>query len=445
MIGKEDEIELRARLKLLSSASENRISGTASSSPHTFFHRQRPMLSRRQQILCRTLQQCSKQSSWCESGAKGQFRRYASTLNLEIANLRGRPRKPSRWRYTIFGTLAVVAFSAYYSTRRKDEELNQDTFVAYDLHDIKRVSPTLSIFSLRPLKPSELSIWDNIAVLQSIQIKHPALQIARSYTPLPPTTSAADKGSTSSELRFLIREEKDGEMSGYLHSLGKGSLVEVRGPFQEYPDPHSRTRNVQSQAAYDEVVVLAGGTGVATALQAVHTFLSKVAPGTRKNDTKVRLLWAVRSVSDCPREARSVLDKQRIWSSPTNQLQRGPSSTSKSGQHVEKDLCPGAVVEELEQWKETFRDQLEISYFVGEENHFINPSTLTSTLSASWTTINSSRDRPRKLILVSGPDGFVKYMAGSKRWEGGREAQGDLAGVLGELKVYEKGWEVWKA
>ena len=36
--------------------------------------------------------------------------------------------------------------------------------------------------------------------------------------------------------------------------------------------------------------------------------------------------------------------------------------------------------------------------------------------------------------MVSGPEGFVKHLAGAKVWGAGKEMQGPVKGVIGELK-----------
>jgi len=54
----------------------------------------------------------------------------------------------------------------------------------------------------------------------------------------------------------------------------------------------------------------------------------------------------------------------------------------------------------------------------------------------------TQQTRGAKLILVSGPEGFVDYWAGRKRLEDGKEVQGPLGGALGEMDL--KGWKAWK-
>ena len=89
-------------------------------------------------------------------------------------------------------------------------------------------------------------------------MKQPQLQIGRSYTPLPPTQQAEFAGG----LRFLIRREPPGEFSTYLHKLPISANIKLRGPQIEYKIPKD----------VDEILFLAGGTGIAPASKTLYTF-----------------------------------------------------------------------------------------------------------------------------------------------------------------------------
>lgn len=97
------------------------------------------------------------------------------------------------------------------------------------------------------------------------------------------------------------------------------------------------------------------------------------------------------------------------------------------------------MVRELEALKSQYPGQVTVDYYVDEENAFIEKSAiLESTKSAS----SSSGSSPRNMILVSGPEGFISYMAGPKLWAQGMELQGPLDGIIRELNL--KDWAVWK-
>lgn len=97
------------------------------------------------------------------------------------------------------------------------------------------------------------------------------------------------------------------------------------------------------------------------------------------------------------------------------------------------------MVRELEALKSQYPGQVTVDYYVDEEHAFIEKSAiLESTKSAS----SSSGSSPRNMILVSGPEGFIGYMAGPKLWAQGMELQGPLDGIIRELNL--KDWAVWK-
>ncbi|KAK3631225.1 hypothetical protein LTR56_017000 [Elasticomyces elasticus] len=294
-------------------------------------------------------------------------------------------------------------------------------FVRYALAGKEDISSTCSIFTLRPAQGSRIDttvLYDPRAIT-SVQFKQPQLQIARSYTVLPPIEEQA-----SDELRFLIRKEQRGEVSGYLHRLALGAEIEVRGPSVDYVLPEG----------VEDVVFLAGGTGIAPALQIAN----KGIRGT------THILWANRKredcfggVSDTPEpQSSSSWNLLAWWNRPITAV----ANASNSPQAM--NTRDHAIVQQIESLK-TRRDTgsltpggLTIDYCVDEEGTFIRPAGLSNMLHAQ-----SSHQRKR-LILISGPDGFVNYWAGPKQWVGGREVQGPLGGALAALDL--KGWEVIK-
>jgi ferredoxin-NADP reductase len=258
------------------------------------------------------------------------------------------------------------------------------------------VSPTSVILTVRRFANGTgdlyREIWDR--GVWSVEVKQPQLQIARSYTPLPPIQPVE-----YSELRFLIRKERNGEVSGYLHNLHPGSQIELRGPHPGFDIPEDVA----------EVVFLAGGTGIAPALQAAYTALER-----GNTEVKVRIVWSNRKREDCEGGGRKdVMD----WK-------------------AEKKT--GLIVQELEALQKRHPAQLTVDYLVDEENTFLNYRMI----SQLTTGRGKSNAEGTKLLFVSGPEGFINYFAGPKRWEGGKEVQGDVAGVVG--KVGLRDWTVWK-
>ena len=217
-----------------------------------------------------------------------------------------------------------------------------------------------------------------------MEVKQPELQIARSYTPLPPT-----KPEESVDLRLLIRKEPKGEVSGYLHHLPVGAKIELRGPHSGYEIPDD----------IQEVVFLAGGTGIAPALQVAYNLLER---RNSENKVMVRIVWANRKREDCQQQK-------------------------------------GLIVQELEGLRQRHPDRLSVEYLVDEEKTFLDQKKILRVTSEAPK--NDGKIRP-KLLLISGPEGFINYYAGPKKWEGGKEGQGQVAGVLGRMRL--EGWTVWK-
>ncbi|KAI4126338.1 MAG: hypothetical protein LQ347_005015 [Umbilicaria vellea] len=331
-----------------------------------------------------------------------------------------------------------------------DSPLNPQTFAPYTLVSREQVSSTGSIFTLRPSRSSALTdraetyqyAWKN--GIWSVEVRQPQLQIARAYTPLPPSQlvakSAEDDGTG---LRFFIRRDPKGEVSGYLHKLPEGATIDLRGPHLEYKIPND----------VGEVLFLAGGTGIAPALQAAHTLLSH-RPSSATGSPKIRIFWANRRREDCmgglshqAAAASGVSNNPGLWSGLAQpqvlQLQR---------ENLDADGRPQApLVKELIALQKQHPSRFSVDYFVDEESTYINEARLKQCVgsetrwgsqSAKTHAVPAESGTGRKLILISGPDGFVEYLAGPKVWENGKEGQGSLGGVLGRLDP--RGWEVWK-
>ena len=297
----------------------------------------------------------------------------------------------------------------------ENEGATADGFVKYTLARKDDVSSTCSIFTLTPSTSSPVDVNDPSfeRVITSVQFKQPQLQIARNYTLLPHL-----EGQNSQELRFLIRRERNGEVSGYLHRLHVGAEIEVRGVFPEYKLP----------SQVDRTVFLAGGTGIAPAMQGAAMLAG---------DTNVHILWASRQREDClggvsdGSEASS--DHWRLWS----------WWQTKPVVHVAPQKS--AIVSELDSLKQRSQSQhaesgqtrTVVDYFVDEEGTFIQSKDVQRLLQQS-----GSFTSGRRILFVSGPDGFINHWAAPKQWKNGREVQGQLGGVLSTLDL--TGWEVVK-
>lgn len=293
-------------------------------------------------------------------------------------------------------------------------------FVKYTLVGKEHVSSTCSIFKLRPAGNVVVDLDEPSLerAITSIEFKQPQLQIARSYTCLP-----QEQGQHMDEVRFLIRKEQNGEVSSFLHRLPIDAEIEIRGLKSEYGLPE----DVKS------AVFLVGGTGIAPALQAVEKLDGQV---------KMHILWASRRREDCIGGYNDSLPTKRSWGwwqGPTNAEQVPPLPTNAE---------QGGLVSLLENMKRRLGNEdhksskLVVDYFVDEEGASVKPEDIKSALSALSRETKNEDESGRKILLVSGPPGFITYWAGSKQWVAGREVAGPLRGVLSTIDL--QGWEVVK-
>lgn len=278
-------------------------------------------------------------------------------------------------------------------------------FTPFQIINREEVSPTSIILTVRPptyitnISSDPYEKWWKGGTW-SVEVKQPQLQIARSYTPLPPRDGDAD-----GDLRFLIRREHKGEVSGYLHRLQVGGTVDLRGPRTE----------IDLSNEVKEVVFLAGGTGIAPALQTIHTLFERRNAGEKL--PQIRIVWANRRREDCV----------------------GGSAPTAKGRTKR-----GYIVEELESLQQKYPENLKVDYFVDEEGTFLDQRKISQITKLGFelkygpvTTRIDSR-----LLILSGPEGFINHFAGPKKWEGGKEGQGELGGVLGAMRLRD--WKVWK-
>jgi hypothetical protein len=311
-----------------------------------------------------------------------------------------------------------------------DASLNPQTFTPYTLVNKQSVSSTSAIFTLRnrdgaPEPESVREVWKRS--VWSVQIKQPQLQIARAYTPLPPTSESHKKGRDEpADIRLLIRQENGGEVSTYLHRLPEQSTIELRGPNTEYQLPQD----------IKEVIFLAGGTGIAPAMQIAQAM-------GRRTGSKMHILWANRrreecigGISDDKANLGRTADRKGWWQSLIG-FDEATAQDTPVGDPSSQ--AKGIIVQELDALKGRSKAAtrgLSVQYYVDEEKSFIQTSDLEKRIG------RTPEERGSRLILVSGPDGFIEYWAGRKRWEGGREGQGSLEGVLGKMDL--KDWKVFK-
>ena len=263
----------------------------------------------------------------------------------------------------------------------------------------------------------------------------PELQIARSYTPLPPI-----EGTEPEHVRLFVRQEPQGEVSTFLHKISRGTIVNLRGPRVEYEIPED----------VDEILFLAGGTGIAPALQVAHTLFGHRTKST-EDGPELRILWANRRREDSingldplssqQAQARLVPRIKKLAYEWHGEPPGQPKETTEEGT-APSQPSQTRLVEEVESVRARHGSKVIVDYFIDEEGSYISESLLRTYLSDIDQTASQDGTPRRKVVLVSGPEGFVNVFAGPKTWQDGRELQGPLGGLL--KKINPQGWEIWK-
>lgn len=359
-----------------------------------------------------------------------------------------------KWRdiaisFTV-GFAIITAYKSYTSDSQNYSFLNPTTFSGYVLIEKQPVSKTSSIFTLSPTTaqtadPIYKDAWKR--GIWSVEFKQPQLQIARAYTPLPPALHHITKDDEE-DLRFLIRRDPDGEVSSYLHHLHEGASIEVRGPNLEYEIPTS----------VQKVLFLAGGTGIAPALQVAHCLLEARKRKSEEveedeEEAKIHILWANRRREDCNGglSDRLLPVRDPWWKSlflmSNNRPELGITARGEM-------KTASYIVKELEALKAKHPSQLTVEYFVDEEGSFITEQALSRTI-AELDCLDRKPQPHHQItqatttqIMLSGPDGFISHLAGPKAnvWRNkngrGEDSQGPLGGVLHRLGLSRK--DVWK-
>lgn len=352
--------------------------------------------------------------------------------------------------------LLISGGTVYYLTTppSQDKVLNQDTFVPYTITSREAISSSSFIFAVAPQHPnphpsyltlgsSEPAKWRY--PLWSVEFKQPEVQIARNYTPLPPLEGELlEDGS----LRFYVRSIPGGEMSNYLGRLTVGREVWLRGT---HPGFDVETR----LGSQNNVVFLAGGTGVAPAMQVAKSVLDNHA------DVKFTLLWAIRSRE----ELQQALDDPKMPASTSWWNVFGGSSKPQPAEVGHPIVAASPLGRELQEMQTRYGDRFRMQVGIDDESSQFRASHIAAAIQSTSAapTLSSAPDcqphnqkfhgpasefepkgarpcscetvnRGKNLFMVSGPEGFISHYAGPKVWLGGVETQGAVGGVAGELR-----------
>lgn len=344
------------------------------------------------------------------------------------------PRLSRRWGRIVWPGVALVSAAVVGQQFYQRYDKSTSDFETFILLRKETVSPSASIFYLAASdgngnleayrKAWRTGIWN-------FQFKQPQIQVVRSYTPLPPLTQ---EDEDSGKLRFLIRNERYGEVSNWLHRLPDGSQLELRGPNQEY--------EISPQTKH--IIFLAGGTGIASALQAAHALLAQDSDADSPStpNSAISILWANRRRDDC---LGGVSSDPAMHRSDSGWFIRLLSSSPSPAPLPEAELGP--MVKELETLKFKFPGCVIVDYFVDAERTYIDSTSITRAMSRSRpiTSSDTAQDSADTQIIVSGPEGFISYLAGPRMWNRGREEQGPVSGIVHQaLAKEQRRVKIWK-
>lgn len=358
--------------------------------------------------------------------------------------------------------------------------LNTETFVPFAVVAREDVSPTAFVLTLR-LPEEGVSEAGRTATsaaittawrhgLWSVEVKQPQLQIARDYTPLPTVGDEASEDGT--ELRLFVRVVPGGEVSKYLSRRAVGSTVDVRGPRLSF-DVAARVGEREEKETKDKkVVVLAGGTGISTALQAAHSVLGRGA--------SVSILWANRQPDDSiglsekeegtavnpivrdikALQTRYGADRVRVHSFVdaqqtliTETAVRRAIEGKDGARNGRSWYWPWGTTSKPVQKTSAAEDATDPAcvYHSARVLERLEADALRGSAKAkacSCATTGPASSAGKNLVLVSGPDGFIAAWAGAKTWAGGQERQGPVDGLLGSMAARDPQtfarWQVLK-
>ncbi|KAK0206317.1 ferredoxin reductase-like protein [Desarmillaria ectypa] len=185
---------------------------------------------------------------------------------------------------TFIGIAGVSALYFFYPSPSKsastfsDEPLSPSHFTPASVTSTESCGPDLRLITLTvppklvPPKSSFSTIW-------SVFIKDNDIQVERPYTPL----EGIDEHGN---MKFWIKKYPHGEVGRWLHSKQVGDKVELRGPLQTW---------LWKDEAWDEVIMISGGTGITPFYQLLHSTFQN-AP----SKTRFTLLHSSRSPSELP-------------------------------------------------------------------------------------------------------------------------------------------------
>jgi hypothetical protein len=372
---------------------------------------------------------------------KSEQRRHAKTDPRSRPHRTPGSRKALKngFRNGVIFVLALVTLGGIWGGTGGKVGLSETKFTDFNIVTREDVSPTAFVLTLRcPDGQSKAvglqldSAWKH--GVWHVQMKEPRVQIAREYTPLPPIPGS---DRPSDELRFLIRKLDGGEMSTYLSSLGVGDKIGIRGPFYGF-DATKRLGHAK------EVVFLAGGTGVAPALQVASKMLDRTEYGHEEDKPSIRILWANRRSTDREEGNNSLGLLIKDLKARHGQYFQMRYFVDEERRFINMHDVKAAMSDPIP--SASRRSQLATLPTADQSCHWHSSRLLTAIAEEDDTnakrgsssipcSCSQSGASGRNLLFVSGSEGFIKAFAGPKHLHGGREMQGAVGGLLEYMKL----------
>lgn len=326
-------------------------------------------------------------------------------LTRSISSASASSPKRKKWIPITATVTAIAAATAAYVYANKHES----PYRPYEVVSKTPVSATSCIVAFRPTKPSDIREIYNQIVRKgcwSVIFGNFQSQISRHYTPLPPEDSIEDSDFA---LRFLVRKVPGGEMSGELFDSVPGSTFNILVP--------GRVNDYRFPKGLQEVLFIAAGTGIASALQAAYAFFDQ---NTDAN-AKFHILWASRHGDDCAGRKHTLSWWDWLMSRPKPAEEKNE------------------IVKYIEALTTKYPNRLTVDYFVDDEGTIITQNSILGAI---------GDDQPgKRTILICGPDGFNAYMAGPKLYDQhGRVIHKATGGLVGQMSIkgHLNGWGVYK-
>ncbi|KZT53682.1 hypothetical protein CALCODRAFT_500829 [Calocera cornea HHB12733] len=171
------------------------------------------------------------------------------------------PKSGRRLPLVLGATAVGLSLAAWYLVRPAPAQpLNPHSYTPALITTHTHPTPRTSLIRIRLTDPAPPP-----GPFYALWIKSPQVQIERPYTPLRglegPEGVEGGEGAEGREVELWVKHEDGGEVSRYLGGKRAGEGIEVRGwtPTLQWEDK-----------AWDEVVMISGGTGIAPFYQLLH-------------------------------------------------------------------------------------------------------------------------------------------------------------------------------